>query len=170
MERVRKSLEGLQAQVEKGELKAADKIGAAAASKLRRHHGHRYFAWELRQGKFRFFEHPLNLRREKALEGKYVIQTEEPHLTPLQAVAAYKQLNEVERAFAQPQALGGVATRFPSARGTRAGSRVRGRTGAVSGSGVGEGAADSEQRSLFAGGLAGAGNHPLRGSGLGLGS
>jgi hypothetical protein len=39
------------------------------------------------------------LRREKALEGKYVIQTEEPHLTPLQAVAAYKQLNEVERAF-----------------------------------------------------------------------
>ncbi len=76
------------------------KIGAAAASKLRRHHGHRYFAWELRQGKFRFFEHPLNLRREKALEGKYVIQTEEPHLTPLQAVAAYKQLNEVERAFA----------------------------------------------------------------------
>jgi len=100
VERVRKSLEGLQAQVEKGELKAADKIGAAAASKLRRHHGHRYFAWELRQGKFRFFEHPLNLRREKALEGKYVIQTEEPHLTPLQAVAAYKQLNEVERAFA----------------------------------------------------------------------
>ena len=29
-----------------------------------------------------------------------MIQTEEPHLTPLQAVAAYKQLNEVERAFA----------------------------------------------------------------------
>jgi len=28
-----------------------------------------------------------------------VIQTEEPDLTPLQAVAAYKQLNEVERAF-----------------------------------------------------------------------
>ena len=99
MERVRQSLEGLQAQVEKGELKAPDKIGAAAASKLRRHHGHRYFAWELRQGKFRFFEHPLNLRREKALEGKYVIQTEEPHLAPRQAVAAYKQLNDVERTF-----------------------------------------------------------------------
>lgn len=99
MERVRQSLEGLQAQVEKGELKAPDKIGAAAARKLRRHHGHRYFAWELREGKFRFFEHPLNLPREKALEGKYVIQTEEPDLTPLQAVAAYKQLNEVERAF-----------------------------------------------------------------------
>src|SRR5713101_6269612 len=44
---------------------------------------------------------------------------------------------------------------------------VRGRTGAVSGSGAGEGAAGSEQRSLFAGGLAGAGNHPLRGSVLG---
>jgi transposase len=99
MQRVRQGLEGLQAQVEKGDLQAPDKIGAAAASKLRRHHGHRYFAWELREGKFRFFEHPLNLPREKALEGKYVIQSEEAGLTPLQAVAAYKQLNEVERAF-----------------------------------------------------------------------
>jgi hypothetical protein len=64
VERVRKSLEGLQAQVEKGELKAADKIGVAAASKVRRHHVC-YFAWELRQGKFRFFEHPLNCGARK---------------------------------------------------------------------------------------------------------
>jgi hypothetical protein len=56
--------------VEKGKLQAPDKIGAAAASKLRRHQAHRYFAWELRERKFLFFEHPLNLRREKALEGK----------------------------------------------------------------------------------------------------
>jgi transposase len=99
MERVRKDLEALQAQVEKGELKEPDKIGAAAATKLRRNHGHRYFAWELRQGKFRFFEHPVNLAREKALEGKYVIQTEERHLSAVEVVAAYKQLNEVERGF-----------------------------------------------------------------------
>jgi transposase len=99
MGRARQELEALQAQVEKGELKEPDKIGAAAATKLRRNHGHRYFDWELRQGKFHFREHPLNLAREKALEGKYVIQTEERNLTPVEAVTAYKELNEVERGF-----------------------------------------------------------------------
>ncbi len=99
MERTRKDLEALQAQVEKGELKEPDRIGAAAATKLRRNHGHRYFDWELRKGKFYFSEHPVNLAREKALEGKYVIQTEERHLTPVEAVTAYKELNEVERGF-----------------------------------------------------------------------
>jgi transposase len=105
MERTRKELEALQKQVEKGELKEPDKIGAAAATKLRRNHGHRYFDWELRQGKFRFFDHPVNLAREKALEGKYVIQTEERNLSALEAVAAYKELNEVERGFSHLKSL-----------------------------------------------------------------
>lgn len=99
MERARKDLEALRTQVDKGELKEPEKIGAAAATKLRRNHGHRYFGWELRKGKFEFFEHPLNLAREKALEGKYVVQTEEPSLPAVEAVTAYKQLNEVERGF-----------------------------------------------------------------------
>jgi transposase len=99
LERVRKDLQALQALIEKGELKEPQKIGAAAATKLRRNHGHRYFDWELREGKFRFFEHPINLAREKALEGKYVIQTEERNLSAVEAVSAYKQLNEVERGF-----------------------------------------------------------------------
>jgi transposase len=99
MQRARKDLEALRAQVDKGELKEPDKIGAAAATKLRRNHGHRYFDWQLRKGKFEFFEHPLNLPREKALEGKYVIQTEERSLSAVEAVSAYKQLNEVERGF-----------------------------------------------------------------------
>jgi len=51
MARARKDLETLQKQVEKGGLKEADKIGAAAATKLRRNHGHRYFDWELARGK-----------------------------------------------------------------------------------------------------------------------
>lgn len=105
MERARKELEALKAQVDKGQLKGADKIGAAAATRMRRHHGQRYFAWELRRGKFHFFDHPTNLAREKALEGKYLIQTEERNLSPLQAVAAYKELNEVERGFSHLKSL-----------------------------------------------------------------
>ncbi len=105
MGRARKDLEALQKQVEKGGLKEADKIGAAAATRLRRNHGHRYFDWELRDGKFRFFEHPVKLAREKSLEGKYVIQTEERNLSAVEAVAAYKQLNEVERGFSHLKSL-----------------------------------------------------------------
>ena len=55
-------------------------------------------SWEVREGKFRYFEHP-NLEREKAYEGKYLIQTEELELTPVEAVEAYKELSEVEKAF-----------------------------------------------------------------------
>ena len=51
-------------------------------------------------GCFRFFEDPVHLKREEAYEGKYVIQTEEPQLTAVEAVQIYKALSEVERAFA----------------------------------------------------------------------
>ncbi len=105
LERARKDLELLQARVQKGELKQPEKIGAAAAKALQRNHGHRYFAWELRQGKFQYFEHPVNLPREKACEGKYVIQTEEAGISAVDAVQAYKQLNEVERGFAHLKGL-----------------------------------------------------------------
>ena len=42
----------------------------------------------------------MNLKREEAYEGKYVIQTEEPQLTAVEAVTIYKELSDVERAFA----------------------------------------------------------------------
>jgi transposase len=105
MERARKELEGLRLRVEKGELKEAEKIGAAAARVLARNHGHRYFGWELRKGQFHYFEHPVNFPRETACEGKYVIQTEEPDLSPVEVVTAYKQLNDVERGFAHLKGL-----------------------------------------------------------------
>lgn len=104
-ERVQKELEALRVRVEKGALKEPEKIGAAATKILQRHHGHRYFAWELRKDQFHYFPHPVNLPREQACEGKYVIQTEEPDLSPVEAVAAYKQLNEVERGFAHLKGL-----------------------------------------------------------------
>jgi transposase len=105
MERARKDLEAIRLRVEKGELKEPEKIGAAVARSLRQNHGRRYFDWELRKGQLHFFEHPVNLAREKAYEGKYVIQTEESNLSPVGAVAAYKELNEVERGFAELKGL-----------------------------------------------------------------
>jgi transposase len=86
MERVRTKLEKLARRVADGRLKAADKIGAAAARILARNHGHRYYDWRFEDGAFRFFEHPVHFTREQACEGKYVIQTEEPNLSAVDAV------------------------------------------------------------------------------------
>src|SRR5262252_1907240 len=98
--RVSKQLEALQRRIANGRLKAAEKVGAAAAAILKRNHGHRYYDWSYKKGVFRFFEHPVHFVREQAYEGKYVIQTEEPRLSAVEAVGLYKELSEVERAFA----------------------------------------------------------------------
>jgi transposase len=99
MERVRLSLEKLQTRVSQGRRKDPAKIGAAAQRVLSRHHGHRYYAWRLVEGRFEFEEHPVNLPRAKKYEGKYLIQTDQAELTPGDAVAQYKEWNEVERGF-----------------------------------------------------------------------
>ena len=100
MARTRAQLEALERRVAAGKLTEPAQIGAAAARILSRWHGYRYYDWAFTAGRFRFFDHPVNLLREQAYEGKYVIQTEEPHLTPVEAVQIYKELSEVERAFA----------------------------------------------------------------------
>ena len=99
MTRTAEALEKLRERVAKGRLKSSEKVGAAAARALARYHGHRYYDWKYDDGTFHYFEHPTRLPREKAYEGKYVIQTEEPHLHPVEAVQTYKSLSEVERAF-----------------------------------------------------------------------
>ncbi|MBI4528427.1 MAG: transposase [Deltaproteobacteria bacterium] len=69
---------------------------------MARHHGYRYYDWKLKDGQFDYyFEHPVNFKQEQALEGKYLIQTEEPDLSAVKAVEIYKELSEVERAFAE---------------------------------------------------------------------
>jgi transposase len=99
MGRVRAELEALQKRVAEGRLKAPEKIGAAAAAILGRNHGHRYYDWCFKDGVFSFFEDPVHFTREQAYEGKYIIQTEETKLSPVEAVRIYKELSEVERAF-----------------------------------------------------------------------
>jgi transposase len=99
MEKTRQALEKLALRVAAGRLKKAQKIGEAAARILGRNHGSRYYGWSFEQGVFRYFEHPVHLSPEKALEGKYVIQTEEVDLSAVQAVEGYKDLSEVERSF-----------------------------------------------------------------------
>ena len=101
MSRVEQQLEALQRRVAQGRIKTPEKIGAAAQRVLARHHGYRYWDWRLKEGQFEYFEHAVNLPREKALEGKYLIQVEGCDLSAREAVQVYKELSEVERAFCQ---------------------------------------------------------------------
>jgi transposase len=101
MARVGAALESLARRVNTGKLKVPEKIGAAAARALACNHGYRYYDWKLEDGRFTYFDHPTNLQQEKSLEGQYLIQTEEQNLSALEAVAVYKELSEVERAFAR---------------------------------------------------------------------
>ena len=80
--------------------------GQVAARILGRNHGHRYCDWRYENGAFRFFEHRVHFTRDQVYEGKYIIQTGEPTLSAVDAVRLYKdvrlykELSEVERAFA----------------------------------------------------------------------
>ncbi len=99
MAKVRLLLEKLQRRVAAGRLKKPEAIGAAAARTLGKHHGDRYYRWDLSKGVFTFEEHPVRLAREKQLEGKYVLMTSEKAFTAQDAVQQYKELMELERGF-----------------------------------------------------------------------
>ena len=154
MEKTRQALEKLSLRVAAGRLKKAQKIGEAAARILGRNHGSRYYGWSFEKGLFRYFEHPGHLAPEKALEGKYVIQTEELDLSAVQAVEAYKDLSEIERSFRELKDLvemrpiyhrrpkTGAGTHFHRSlglpAGSRAGEKTQGRHGTdVQRSGIG---------------------------------
>jgi len=99
MEKTRLCLAKLQKRVAEGKLKRPEAIGAAAARALSRHQGDRYYRWQVTNGAFTFEEHPVRLRREEQLEGKYVLITTEKDFTAPQAVQQYKELMELERGF-----------------------------------------------------------------------
>jgi transposase len=100
MRRCRDALRELQQTVAAGRRRAPEKIGARAGAILAEHHGHRYFAWALTpEGQFRFWIDRAKFRAERRVEGTFLLQTNDPTLAPLQLVAAYKDLQTVERAF-----------------------------------------------------------------------
>ena len=100
MEPAREALEKVNAAVKTGRLKDPAKIGARAARAAAKHHGHRYYTYEVPgRGQFRFHEDPAKLRAEMLHEGKYILKTDDAALGPVEAVGAYKELDTVESGF-----------------------------------------------------------------------
>jgi len=100
MGKAKQELEKVSQAVLAGRLKKPSKIGARAARALNRHHGYRYYAWEVPgPGQFRYFEDPVKLQAETGREGKYVLKTDNSALTASEVLNCYKQLNTVEQGF-----------------------------------------------------------------------
>jgi transposase len=99
MGRTRQELEKLAARVRTGRIKDRDKIIQAAERILGKNHGRRYYRYEVDAGGAFAFRECAALGHEKRIEGKSVIATAEESLSVLDAVAIYKDLADVERAF-----------------------------------------------------------------------
>jgi len=100
MERAREALEKVSAAVEAGRLKDPAKIGARAARAIQKHHGNRYYSYEVPGlGQFHFDEDVDKMEAETLHEGKYILKTDDPDLAATDAVAAYKELITVESGF-----------------------------------------------------------------------
>ena len=100
MQRSRAALEKVAVAVKAGRLKHPAKIGARAARAVARHHGHRYYSYEVRgSGQFRFWEDPAKMRAEILHEGKYILQTDDEEVGATEVVGAYKELDTVESGF-----------------------------------------------------------------------
>jgi transposase len=100
MERAAAELRTVEAAVAAGRVKRPEKIAARAARAASRHHASRYYSWEVpSEGRFRFWEDPAKLAAEVLREGRYLLKTDDPHLTPLESVDVYKQLSDVEWAY-----------------------------------------------------------------------
>ena len=100
MERTAQDLQAIEAAIASGRLKEREKIGARAARALSRHHGSRYYSWEIAaRGGFRFYDDPAKLAAETTREGRYLLKSDDPNLTPRESVEVYKQLSDVEWAY-----------------------------------------------------------------------
>jgi len=87
--------------VDAGTLAGADKIGLAVGPALKRYRMKKHYAIAITDTSFTFARKTEQITSEAALDGIYVLRTDQPtdRLDTADVVRAYKQLKEVERAF-----------------------------------------------------------------------
>ena len=96
-----RSLAEIADRVERGTLAGADRIGLAAGPAVKRYRMHKHFELAITDTSFAFARKREQIETEAALDGIYVLRTSVPAQTLLTAevVRAYKELEQVERAF-----------------------------------------------------------------------
>ena len=93
------ALEKIQAMIERGYLKDADKIGVRVGRVINKYKMAKHFKLEITKEKFSFEINEEKVNEEAALDGIYVIRTSLEKLAAADAVRHYKSLSQVERAF-----------------------------------------------------------------------
>jgi transposase len=100
MDRVGQALEKIARAVSAGRLKDPAKIGARAERAVAANHGKRYFSYAVGgEGQFTFEQDAEKMRAELAREGRYILKSDDPDLTAVDAVETYKELATVEAGF-----------------------------------------------------------------------
>ncbi|MFH1200819.1 MAG: IS1634 family transposase [bacterium] len=94
------NLERLKKEINRGELKKPENIGYKVSSVLNEAKGYRYFSWEItKDGKFQYWQDEEKMKKEKAIEGIYVLKSNDKNITPQETITAYKELCNVESLF-----------------------------------------------------------------------
>lgn len=94
------NLERLKKELNRGEIKKPENIGYKVSSVLNKAKGYRYFSWEItKDGKFQYWQDEEKMKKEKAIEGIYVLKSNDKNITPQETVTAYKELCNVESLF-----------------------------------------------------------------------
>ena len=96
-----KELEKVQAMINRGSLKDADKIGVRVGKVVNRYKMSKHFKLDIADSHFRFEIDQVNVNEEAALDGIYVIRSSltGTEVSAEEAVRYYKSLSQVERAF-----------------------------------------------------------------------
>lgn len=94
-------LTAIQARIEAGRLKGADKIGLAVGKVVNRYKVAKHFHLDMSATAFSFARHAEKIASEAALDGLYVVRTSlaADRMPPDECVRSYKSLSQVERAF-----------------------------------------------------------------------
>jgi hypothetical protein len=88
--------------VEQGRLKSKEKIAVWADRALHKSKGYRYFSYKIPTplaAGFEYFLDQKKIEAELIREGRYILTTNHPHISPEQAVAHYKELSDTEAGF-----------------------------------------------------------------------
>jgi len=102
MKRAEGHLKKVEEAVEKGRLKAKEKIAVRADRALHKNKGYRYFSYTIPtppSAGFQYFLDEEKIEAEVIREGRYILTTNHPRISPEEAVAHYKELSDIEAGF-----------------------------------------------------------------------
>jgi len=101
MKKIEESLNRLKLKVDSQRRPSLKRMILQIEEILSCHHGRRLYGYKVDENKrsFEYFKKEEAIRLERELDGVYILRTYEKGLTPEEIIDAYKDLQEVERAF-----------------------------------------------------------------------